>query len=668
MKKIRVKVCIFFQKGQMLVELVLIIGLSAILLPALLFGVIASREGGPQQVENLNATELFKQTANAVKEISNTNWNSFAMDGTFHPVVSNNNWTLVAGTTTVNGFTQEVDIGDVYRDSDGTIVSSGGTLDPSTKEVVIKISWSQPYAEQLDATMYLTRINNVTYVESLTTDFNKGTATGTSVLATSGSSLSNDGQVQLASGGGAGGDWCKPAQNVVATYDLPGQGVATSISATSSATQNFAYTTTGGNASGDSVDALTITHAFPPVVSNPSSNNEAKAYGIFGDNLNNYVYFNENNPPGYSVRILQGTTLASAGFFNASGGGTGSSIYVKGNTGYTTVGSKLYSFDVTTMKGTSSQTQLGSVSLAGNGKRVFVVGTNAYVVTDSTTSQLQIINVSNPASMSVTKSINLGNSQAGVDVYVNGSQTYAYVVTTYGSGKNDFFIVDLTNTSNIWGYQTINSMNPKGIAVVSGNRAILVGSGGEQYEVFDITTPSAVTHCGGMSPSGVTTINAVAPILQNDGIAYAYIVTDNSSAEFQVILGGSGGQFSSSGTFESQTFDTSSVSGSTFTSSFNKFVATVAQPVATTLQMQVAAAAAINGSCTGVTYTYVGPNGNTSSYFTPTNGTISALVPLGSYGATYQNPGRCFRYKLWFSSSDTSQTPVLYDMTLNYSL
>jgi len=662
---------LYISNGQMLVELVLAIGLSAIILPALLIGLVASREGAPQQVQVQQATELFKETANAVREIRDNDWNSFAVNGTYHPVVSGNTWSFGAGSATVNGLTQQVIISDVYRDSSGAIVSSGGTLDPSSKKVEIIISWTTPHAASLDAVSYLTRTSNFTYTETLTTDFNNGTTSGTSVTDTSGTGIPNDGQVQLSAGGGPGGDWCKPSQDIQTTYDLPGQGVATAIAATSSATQNYAYATTGGNASGDALDGMVISHALPPVVTNPSSNNEAKAYGVFVDKLNNYVYFNENNSPNHTVRILHGTTLTSAGYFDASSNGTGSSIYVQTTTsvGFTTVGSKLYAFDVSTIKGTSSQSQMGSVDLNGNGKRVVVVGTNAYVVTDNTTNQLEVIPFtinSGTVTFGTIKNISLGNGQPGVDGFVTSSQTYAYVVTSYSSGKNDFFIVNLTNNA-VYGYQTQTTMNPKGIAVVSGNRVIIVGSGGQQYQVFKIDDPSNASYCGGMNPSGVTTVYAVAPILQDDGIAFAYILTDNSSAEFQVVLGGSGGQFSSSGTFESQTFDPASVDGITTSRAYNRFVADIAEPAATTLKMQIAVAPAVSGSCTGASYTYVGPGGSTTDYFTPTGSTVTALVPLGDYGAYYQNPGRCFRYKLWFSSTDTTQTPILYDMTVNYS-
>src|SRR6185437_16162519 len=106
-----------------------------------------------------------------------------------------------------------------------------------------------------------------------------------------------------------------------------------------------------------------------------------------------------------------------------------------GTKGYTVAGSTLYVFSVSPIVG-GGQSQLGSIALDGTGNKVVVVGNNAYVATSNTTKQLDIVNVSNPASMTKT-SVNLGNGAGATDVFVNGSQTYAYIVTSYVAGQND---------------------------------------------------------------------------------------------------------------------------------------------------------------------------------------------------------------------------------------
>src|SRR6266404_1499028 len=96
------------QRGQMLVELVMAIGIAAIILPALLTGLVTTRQGKPQQQQNLQATEIFKEIVNAVKQVKDNSWTTYAVDGTYHPVISGNQWTLASGTATTNGFTQQV--------------------------------------------------------------------------------------------------------------------------------------------------------------------------------------------------------------------------------------------------------------------------------------------------------------------------------------------------------------------------------------------------------------------------------------------------------------------------------------------------------------------------------------------------------------------------------
>ncbi len=648
------------QFGQTLVELLIAIGLTAILIPALLGAFAIARGGRAQLQQRTQALEYLQEAQEAVRIIDNNNWTNLA-DGTFHPVISGTTWALAAGSESIGTyFTRQIVIGDVYRDTNGNIATSGGTLDPSTKMITVSVSWNVPFATTVSSISYLTRHKNISQIQTTVTDFSPGSLSGTAVVSTPGSTVPNDGQVQLGAGGGAGGgDWCQPAQGVLATFNLPGQGVSQNLSATSTAAQNIAYTTTGGNASGDAVDGLTVSFASPPAVLNPASNNEAKAYGIFVGNQGNYVYFNENRPPNHTVDIANSSNLTDVGYFDSGVSGTGTSIYVLNPTGFVTVGNQLVSFDVSSKTG--SRPQLGSVTLAGNGKRVFVVGTNAYVATDSTTSQLQIVNVATPSAMVVTKSVNLGNNLAGVDLYVDTTQTYVYIVTTYSSGSNDFFVVNAA-TGGIVGSYSTNGMNPKGITVVPRNRAIIVGSGGTYlYQVFDTTFPDKAVTCGGMTPAGVTSVNAVASVMQPNGKVFSYILTNNASAEFQVVLGGPGsGQFSSSGSYTSAPLQLSAPS------TFNHIYADVSQPAQTSIGIQVAVAHSVSGSCAAASYTFIGPDGTAGSFFTPVNGVISAQIPFTGSGS-YVNPGDCFEYIATFSSNDSTLTPILYDMTINYS-
>ncbi|MBI3341887.1 hypothetical protein HY024_02085 [Candidatus Curtissbacteria bacterium] len=661
------------KKGATLIEVLIAIGLMAMFLPALITGVAASKSGKAQQIQRLEAVQLMKEGVTAAEAVRTADWVNVSTNGVYHPqiitVSGSQKWSLPAGGETIHGFNRTITISDLYR-TGNQISNSGTLLDPSIKKADVTISWSTPFSSSVSTTVYLSRyFNNNFFTDTTVNDFGKTGSifTSTEAVSPSGNNGSSDGKVILKNVP-AGGDWCQPQKSVIATYDLTHSGVPISISAVSLSSQDLAYTTTGNNASGDSLDKISISHATPPVVTNPNAITGPKAYGVFTDGT--YLYFNENNSPNHTVQIANANDLSLLGFFDVKNS-TGTSIFVSGNTGFTTVGNTLYSFDVSSKTG--ARPLLGSVGLAGTGNKVVVVGTHAYVATSSNNKQLQVVNVSNPASMSVSGTINLGNNQGAVDLFVDSSEKYAYLITSFTSGKNDFFIVDLANTSNIYGYQAINSMSPKGIIVPTGNRAIIVGSGGEQYQVFDISSASSARHCGGMSPAGVSSINAVSGVTQASGNVFSYIITDNASAEFQIVQGGPGGAggYPSSGTYESSTFGNPNATNPLSTA-FNRVDLTYIKPSGTDLQFQLGVADAVSGSCSGVTYSFVGPDKTSGTYFltgapTLTPISVSYPTPFGTNPSGYQNPGKCFRYRGYLTTSSSASTPVINDVTINYS-
>ncbi len=284
-------------KGQSVVELLLAIALTSLLIPVLLTGFVTSRAGRPQQEQRSEATFLLKEAQEATRQVRDKDWTLFAVDGTYHPFASSSAYVLLSGPETINGYTRQIVIVDVNRDSSGSI-SASGTFDPSTKKITATVSWITPYPSSVSQTFYLTRFANQNYTETTAADFNAGTKTGVIVTNTSG------GEVKLAPGGPGKGNWCDPSHSVVATYNLSGQGITTAISAT----PGHAFTTTGGNSSGHSMDSIDISD--PPYPASPSASNESfydnfKTYALYADS--SYVYLTSDHP-GLSVDIVQITS------------------------------------------------------------------------------------------------------------------------------------------------------------------------------------------------------------------------------------------------------------------------------------------------------------------------------------------------------------------------
>lgn len=619
--------------GQSLIELLIALGLTAIFIPALLTGLTASRAGKAQTTQRLAANALLIEAEEAVRSVRERGWRTFAQNGTFHPVVSGSSWSLAAGEEVVDSYTRRIVISDVQRSKNGAIVASGGVVDPSTRRATVTVSWNTPFPSSIDSTTYLTRyLSNATVTQTTQADFNQGTKTGTTVTNT------NGGEVVIAAGGRA--DWCAPSLSIAAV-DLPKQGVANAISAI----EGKVFAGTGENASGVSFASVSISNTNPPTGTIAGTFNGYKTNDVFGEST--FVYLaTDTNAKEVVIINIGSTPFTEAGYFDAPGNGSGNSVFVVGNTGYMTSGNKFYTFDLTSRSG--SRPKLGSTTLAGTGKKIAVVGSYAYIALDSPTTQLQIVDVSNPSSPSVVGQANVAGKE-GASVFVNSAGTRAYVVTESSSTQKEFFIVDVsTKTGNLptRGSYDTNGMDPKGVTVVTNNKAIVVGNGAEEYQVVDIANESNPARCGGLSVD--TGVMGVASVLETDGDAFSYIITGDANAELKIIEGGPGGAFTTSGTFESGTiaFDSSVA--------FNRFTATVTKPAGTDVTFQIAVADALSGNCSGILFSFVGPDGTPNSFY-------------GERGGPIATNGSCLRYKAFLSTTDPTVTPVLYDITFNYS-
>ena len=665
------------KKGQSLVELLMVIALAGLLMPPIFTGFMSSRDGKAQQKQRLLATSLMKETQEETRNIRERGWDYLAPTGIYHPVISGSSLSLVAGATTVNGFGQQVAVDNVYRNSAGAIVLSPtpGVLDPSTKKITTTISWSTPRNSSIDHVTYMTRFrDNLSYIETTKTQFNNDPThlslfDKTTAVNTSGSLIPDDGEIDMGLGGLS--DWCNPNLSIT-VFDLPKSGVANAISAT----EGKVSAVTGDNSSGIAYANIEISNSYPPTSQQTGTFDGYKTNAVFSEN--DYAYIATDNN-GKEVVIIDLNNLnpvtkkyAEAGYFNVSENTNADSVSTLGNLGFTSAQGKLYTFDLSSKSG--SRPTLGSAVLAGVGKKIIVKSISgiiyAFVAIDSESNQLQIFNIT-PNGQTITKvsqtTFDAGN---GVDIFVNDSGTRVYLVTKYSSGKNNFFVINTSsfvdNLPILSQYSTLYEgvgMNPKGVTVVTGNKAIIVGTSGQEYQVLNISSDEAtLTHCGGLNiDSGV---NGVTSILESDNDAYSYIITGDGNSELKIIEGGPGGTFGFSGTYTSAPFDT----GAGFTHAFNRFTANVSVPSQTSISLQLAVAEATTNGCADANYTFIGPDSTDylNSRFEPVGGLIIGQIPLTTF-QDYINPGRCFKYKAFLSTPDSSQTPALLDININYS-
>ncbi|OGG34949.1 hypothetical protein A2363_01870 [Candidatus Gottesmanbacteria bacterium RIFOXYB1_FULL_47_11] len=628
------------QRGQLLVELLVALGVSAIMIPALTAGFVASRQGKAQQEQRLEAVMLAQEATEAVYQVRQAGWSFVAgITGTVHPEISGSSWILAPDAETMGGYTRQIVFADVTRDSAGAIAAVG-VRDPSTKHITVTVSWGTPIASSVTSSFYITRMENNQWTQTTQADFDAGVATNVITINILG------GEVTLGAGGRA--DWCSP-NLTIAAVDLPKSGVANAVSAI----EGNVFAGTGDNASGVSYATVTFDNNNPPQATVSGTFDGFKTNGIFGETGFSYLA-TDNNFKEIEIIDLGTSPYVEAGYFDAPGNGNGNSIFVSGSVGYMTSGSQFYTFDLTSKSG--SRPVLGTTTIAGTGVKIQVIGGYAYVAINSVPTQLQILDVSNPASPVIVGNAQVGGL-GGKDIFVDPTGSRAYLATALSSSEPELFILDVTNkigdhTIPIGSYEA-NGMDPKGITVVPGNRAILVGTGGEEYQAINISDETSPTHCGGLHiDSGV---NGVSSVLEADGDAYSYIITGDASTELKIIEGGPGGKFANNGIFESSILDAST------SAVFNRFVSSAIIPANTTVQYQVAGADPVGGSCASAEYIYVGPDATSATKFS-----TSSAIPF-SEGPGYKNPAQCFRYKVYLSSQDPLFAPIFTDMTINYS-
>lgn len=603
------------QQGASLVEVLLAIGLTAILLPALATALVTSRSSRAQSIQQLQATTVLRETNEAVRSVREKSWSGFATNGTYYPALTGTTWGFTAGTQTTNGFTKQVAISDVQRNSaTGALVESGGTVDPSTKKVVTTVSWTTPFASSVSSTAYYTRwLNNVGAVETTQADFASSTLTNTAVTNTAG------GEVQMAT---AATTWTSPS--IAGSYNLSGNLSGLSVFVSGSyAYVGYATGLAIFNISNSAAPTLVGTYVVSAAVNGVYVAN-GYAYLATSGVLNQLVIVNVSNPAAPTLAsglLLLDLTAAT-------------SVTVSGSYAYVTKGNNTLGpeFFVVNVTNPALPSVSGSYEATVNLNRVAVSGNYAFVASANTSRELTVINITNKASPAYAGAYNGPGTGAGTDLALNG--TVAYLTTNSNTSAAEFYAINIAapTTPTLLGSYEVGG-NTLSVTFSGSYAFIGTAVAGKQFISLDVSAPTTPVLKANLTTSALNELMAVGD--------YVYAGSADTSREFTVIGGGSSG-YQTAGTLESNILDIGA------SAAFNYMTFTAAQPANTSIRFQVAA------NNDGATWNYVGPDGTAATYFT----TASALP--------YATVGRYFRYKATFTATTTA-TPILQDVTFNYS-
>lgn len=111
--------------------------------------------------QNTIASFLASEALEAARAVKDGEWSLLAAlphDTPLHPIQAPSlfQWTFADGAETIDNFTRQVTVSDVYRDGAFNIISGTGTLDPNTKKITATVSWNDNgQAKQISLTDYL---------------------------------------------------------------------------------------------------------------------------------------------------------------------------------------------------------------------------------------------------------------------------------------------------------------------------------------------------------------------------------------------------------------------------------------------------------------------------------------------------------------------------------
>lgn len=610
---------------------------------------------GLRQTKNLgqkNSSMLYiKEVFNAVTVVKNDLWSQIVQNtgnGPKHLVFANNKYTFADGTEIHEGVTTSFTVGTLQRDVNGNIVLSGGTTDPHSRSIVIVASWVDFMGKTNNVTseIYVNDWNTYNFIQTTQADFDAGT-----FFQTMSTDLS-DGELQLKQVFYP--DWCRPTLSIH-EYDLPGA----STSKTLFSFPGLTYVGTGGE-TGVALSKLRISGVEDPTVTLEGTFNGYVTNNIFVDG--NYAYLATTNISKDVVILdISSYPFTEVGYYNTSRNEEAQSVYVLGNVGYVSAGRYIFSFNLTLKTGSRPQLGLRQVSLNQNwGKistvsQIVVRGNYLYASLDEDWYELAIVNITNPASMTVSSQSSVNNQQV-LDLYVSPDGTRSYFGTN-SSNEKEFWILDTTIKNHddrpvIGSYDT-NGMSVNGLAVIEKDkRVVLVGSGAEEYQSISITDERHPTRCGGMQlNTGIFDVDSVTDV---DGNSFSYIVTGDTTKDFKVLRGGpglgggvTGYGYVKDGTFTSKILDTGSTTSKYFYLEWQRTV-----PSGSTAKLQVRSSNLADLSDA----IWVGPDGTNATYFTSTTPT---QLPSNLNGKRY------FQIQIYFTS-DTISTPRVESIQVNY--
>lgn len=156
--------------GQSLLEILIAIGISAILVGSVVSTYVVSLSSNANARLQAVGGQLGQETFDNVKAVSEANWHTIydlTKGSNYYLSLAGSTFGPVVGTESIPvdnvSYTRSFVVENIQRGTGGDIVTAGGTDDPSTQRVTVTVSWPSPKGGTNTAKMsgFMSRNKNV---------------------------------------------------------------------------------------------------------------------------------------------------------------------------------------------------------------------------------------------------------------------------------------------------------------------------------------------------------------------------------------------------------------------------------------------------------------------------------------------------------------------------
>ncbi len=489
---------------------------------AILFLVLGSFRGALVAGMRSEAVAYARESWEAVVSMGSNAYGSLA-NGSYGLSHAGGSWAFSGFSDTQGAFTRSVAISDVYRNGSGAIADTG-TEDPHTRKVTTTVSWPS-----------FGQTKNISFTDY----FTNWDSTGNFSMNTSGSGFSNGGfsnaNLSITDTPGAvllshaNSNFWKCAA-ITGVIDLTGSQVGNAVASDGT----YVYEVLKNNSQGGEFLVIDKTDITKPVVVN-SLELGADVNSIAISGTYAYIGTSDTSNEFQVVNIAHPTTSLPVTKLDLPG--KAAVLGVRVVYPYAYVSRDNYTagpeFDVISINNLASMTIVGSAELGVRSRGLQIAGNYAYVITDDTSNEFQVINLNSLSlNMVPIKKLNFdaATTPTGIDIF----QTNAYVSTSNNAGDaGEFFDIDIASSTNPILKGSLNLGNGTTAVVADGSNA-LIGTATANKNTYQVVDAGDAT-----APRLV--VNQLLSKFSYNGLFWdatnklLYVAAADQSAEFQIL-------------------------------------------------------------------------------------------------------------------------------------